>query len=267
MTMGNRENKKHNQKQLLLELLDNREEVLTTEEAAVALNVSESTVRRIFNELEEKGEVTRVYGGIIYPRDAQNEYWFDKLKSKRVEEKQRIGIAASKLINSGDTLFIDSGTTAQQVAIGLVSLLKKKNIENIQVFTNSMINVEILADYCNVSLLGGLYRKNRQDFSGYITDIVLDVISFDKSFIGADAVYVDIDGGGSASDAHTAQISRKVVGRTKTNYLIVDSTKFNKRSLIEYISMKHIDTIITDTGLSDEVAMAVINSGPRLIRA
>ena len=265
--MGNQEIKKNNQKQLVLEMLEASETVLTTTEAAKALNISESTVRRLFNELEEKGEVTRIYGGIKVAQETQNEYRFDKLKMKRVEEKQRIGAAASKLINSGDTLFIDSGTTAQQVAVGLARMLKRKEIENIQVFTNSMIIVEILADYCNISLLGGQYRKKRQDFSGYITDIVLDVISFDKSFIGADSIYVDIDGGGSASDAFTAQISRKVVARTKTNYLVVDSTKFNKRSLIEYINMQQIDTIITDTGLSDEIAASVVNAGPHLIRA
>jgi len=265
--MGNLDNKKNKQKLRVLEMLDNCENVLSTTEVAQNLNISESTVRRLFNELEEKGEVQRVYGGISLAYDMHSEYRFENLKMRYVEEKQRIGTAASKLVNNGDTLFIDGGTTAQQVAVGLSRLLRKKEVEGIQVFTNSMINVEILADYCDVSLLGGLYRKKRQDFCGYITDIVLDVISFDKSFIGADSIYVDIDGGVSASDTSTAQISRKVVGRTKENFVVADSTKFNKRSLIEYITMHQINAIITDTGLSDEIASRINTSGPKLIRA
>lgn len=239
---------------------------VTTENAANELGVSESTIRRLFNELEERGDVIRIYGGVTSANKEQIEYYFENLQMVHAEEKRRIGDRASQFVNSGDTLFIDSGTTAQQVALGLSKRLKSKEIGNIQVFTNSMINVEILADYCDVNLLGGLYRSKRKDFCGYITDVVLDVISFDKSFIGADAVFVDFDGGASATDIFTAQINKKVVSRTKENYVIADATKFNKRSLVQYVSMNQINTIITDTYFPDEMIESVEKLGPRLIR-
>ena len=264
--MSNQKSKRKRQEQFIIERLNLCEDVLSTIEVARTLNISESTARRLFNELEEKGSVVRVYGGIVNSDNNLNEYRFDKLQMQYVEEKQRIGKAASQLINDGDTLFIDSGTTAQQVAIGMARRLRRKELNNIRVFTNSMINVEILSDYCEVSLLGGMYRKNRKDFYGYITDIVLDVISFDKSFVGADSIYVGADGGASASDTYTAQISRKVVGKTAENYVVADCTKFNKRSLVEFINMKQMNTIITDVGLSDEVVNEGVSQGVKILR-
>lgn len=263
--MATQERKRIHQQHTVLDILGKRKSLSTTD-AANFLNVSESTIRRLFDELERNGDVIRIYGGIIPASRDQNEYTFENLKMKQADEKQRIGLAASQLVNNGETLFIDSGTTAQQMALSLAKRLKAEEVSNVHVFTNSMINVEVLADCCEVNLLGGLYRKNRQDFCGYITDIVLDVISFDKSFFGADAIFVSIDGGASASDIFTAQISRKVVGRTKENYIIADSTKFNTRSLIQFISMNQMHMIITDQYFPESMTDSVENVGPKLLR-
>ena len=256
--------KKSEQRQKIHNLLEKYDKV-TTEMAVTELGTSESTVRRLFCQMADDGEVNRVYGGIVAVRRESNEYHFENIRQKQRSEKYRIGEAASTLVRSGEIIFIDSGTTAQQFAACLAKRLKTGEIYGLKVFTNSLVNIETLSELCEVYVLGGMYRKNRQDFCGYITDIVLDTISFNKSFIGADGVFTEGKGGVCAADLYTSQINRLVIANTRENFAIIDSTKFNRRSLVKYCTLDEVNTFITDTKLPEETATIIRAKGPEVI--
>lgn len=263
--IGHLMQKKRNQKQVVRELLDKYGKV-STDVAVVNLNVSESTVRRLFNAMEQEGEAIRTYGGIVKVRTDPNEYLFEDFRKKQPDEKYRIGKIASSLVNDGDIVFMDSGTTVQQAAFFLSQRLRNNEVSGIKVFTNSMVIIETLADLCEVCVLGGMYRKNRQDFCGFITEIVIDSLSFDISFNGADGILVEKDGGVYASDQYTALMSRSAVGKCKKNYVLCDSTKFSKHSLVKYGTWSTISAIITDRMLDDGAKETLERQGIEVIR-
>lgn len=263
--MGSQARKKSHQKQVVLGILK-QDGIVKTNAVSELLNVSECTVRRLFDELEANGDVVRVYGGIKLVQNGHENYLFDKLQKLQLEQKVRIGKYASSLVETGDNIWIDSGTTAEQMAMSLLERLKHKEIANIQVFSNSQRNIEKLADYCEVNLVGGLFRKNRQDYCGYLTEIVLEAVSFKKSFLGADGISPHPDEGIMTMDAFTAKISNLVVNRSDKSYLMVDSTKLNRRSLMKFASIDQVSNVITDEE-ADEEGMALLQKvGARVIK-
>lgn len=264
--MSTRARKKTHQEEIVLNLL-NKRKFLKTTEAAEALNVSECTIRRLFDELEQKGDATRVYGGIKRKADETNEYRFENLQLIQSEQKHRIGMYASNLIKSGDVFFIDAGTTMQQMALALVERIRNHELQDIQVFTNSLRNLTILSDYCEVNLIGGMFRNGRQDFCGYLSTLLLDMISFEKCFLGADGISLNPNDGIMAIDVFTAKISQTVLQRANSVYLMADSSKFTKRSFIKYASLEDIYMIITDSNLPQTIEAEISAIGTQVVKA
>jgi len=256
--------KKAKQEETILTLLHKRKQLKTTE-AAQLLNVSECTVRRFFMDLEQRNEAIRIYGGIKLPPAKSEEYRFDNYQFHKSEQKRRIGQYASTLVHDGDILFIDSGTTMQQMTLCLAERLKAGELHNIQVFTNSLRNLQLLADICDVSLIGGLFRSQRQDFCGYVSEIVLEVVSFEKCFLSADGIYVNPGDGVMAMDIFTAKINQLVSHRAREVYLVADSSKFSRRSFIKYTSLDKVSMVISDSGLSAALAEEMSACGPKIV--
>lgn len=238
---------------------------LKTREVAEILNVSECTVRRFFEELEKRGEAVRVYGGIKLAGSKQGEYHFENLQLRQSEQKQRIGDYASTLVKSGDILYLDSGTTIQQMALALARRFEKNDLEDVQIFTNSLQNLTILSEYCDINLIGGHFRGKRKDFCGYLTEMVLEAVSFGKCFLGADGVGINSGDGIMATDVFTAKINQIVSKRSEEMYLLLDSTKFVRRSLIRYAALEDAQMIITDNSLAEEMRNLLITHAKKVI--
>lgn len=264
--MNAQTSKKSHQQEIILSLLK-RKKSLRTQEAARLLHVSECTVRRLFEELEQQGELIRVYGGANLAPGKGEPYFFENFQLFMTEQKERIGNYASSLVNSGDLIYLDSGTTIQQMAIALAGRLQRGELRDIQVFTNSLRNLNILADHCEINLIGGMFRSSRQDFCGYLSELVLERVSFPKCFMGADGVSVNPRDGVMATDAFTAKNSQQVVKRAGTVYLLADSSKCTRRSFINYASLSDVYILITDSGLSDALEQEIHAQGPMVVRS
>lgn len=241
-----------------------KKKYLKTCEAADMLNISECTVRRFFEELEKRGEVVRVYGGIKLPPNKQGDYHFENLQFRRSEQKRRIGEFAGSLVANGDIVFLDSGTTIQQMAFSLVERIKRTTLTDIQVFTNSLQNLMILSDYCDVNLIGGLFRSKRKDFCGYLSEMMLEVVSFEKCFLSADGISIDAGDGIMATDVFTAKINQIVTRRAGKVYLLADSTKFVRRSFIKYADVSDVCMIVSDSELAPDVQKTLHAFGPEI---
>jgi len=136
---------------------------MNTEEVMEMLNVSESTARRIFIRLESKGEVIRTIGGIQLAQENPMAYSFERINKQNLEQKIQIGVVGANLIESGDVVFFDSGTTTLQVCNALVRRINEELLSNVTFFTNSLANLNVLSSVCKVQLIGGQYRPQRRD--------------------------------------------------------------------------------------------------------
>ena len=141
---------------------------MTTGEGIRLLGVSESTIRRIFIKLQKEGEADRIFGGIKAVSE-EGRYRYKEIAVQNVAEKKEIGTAASRLVRDGEFLYLDSGTTTLEMSRALSKRLKKQEVNNLTVITNSVKNVDILAPFCGREIFqrqdGCIWKFKRIIFS------------------------------------------------------------------------------------------------------
>lgn len=263
--MGSLIKKKEFREDKLLSVLKAKKR-MDTSEVVELLQISESTARRFFNDLEKKGVLLRTYGGIQIAPDSDADYFYDDLLKHQSEQKKRIGEYACSLVEEGDILFLDSGTTLQHMAAALSQRLKDGTVKDIEIYTNSLVNLKILSQYCDVHVTGGLFRGKRQDFCGYLSEIVLQTIAFKKCFLGSDGISLAPAEGIMATDVFTSRVNEIVAGRSDKIYILADSTKFMRRSFIRYASLDAPELFISDTDLNDQQYSLFSAAGVQIVR-
>lgn len=221
---------------------------LSVSDIVSMLNISESTARRMFVNLEQKGLVIRKFGGIQKLPLHQHAYSYTELEQEMIDEKQRIGQYAATIVSDNDVIFISGGTTVLQMAIALEQKLHVKEITNITVLTSSLVNVEVLANSCKVILIGGEYRPERRDFAGFMSEKLIKTVSLNKCFLGVDGI--NVQDGLMSYDVETARIDELVISRSSLTTVLCDSTKFSKTSFVTLAPIQRANNIITDSGIS-----------------
>ena len=263
--MGSFHKKKELREDKLLGLLKSKKR-MDTKEVVELLQISESTARRFFDDLEKKGVLIRTYGGIQIAPESDADYFYEDLMTHQAEQKMRIGEYACSMVENGDILFLDSGTTLQHMAAALSQRFREGTVNEIEIYTNSLVNLKILSQYCDVHLIGGLFRSKRQDFCGYLSEIVLQTIAFKKCFLGSDGISLAPAEGIMATDVFTARVNEIVAGRSDKIYILADSTKFMRRSFIRYACPDVPDLFISDTDLSEQQYSLFSAGGIRIVR-
>ena len=225
---------------------------LSLRDAMELLDVSESTARRIFSRMEEDGLVIRTHGGIQKPGHTFTGYSFDTGREENIEKKQAIGREAVKLVDDGDVIFCDSGTTIQCMCAELAGRLRREKI-SVSIYTNSLANLDILSGVTEVTLIGGKFRRNRRDFCGYLAEEVVSKVHFSKVFVGADGCSGEKVF--TTTDMETARMNQIVLENTDHAFMLTDSSKFFKVSHVLYAPAKQFDTVITDEGIDPGILM------------
>jgi DeoR/GlpR family transcriptional regulator of sugar metabolism len=254
--------KRESRKAKVLEVLSEQPEV-TVEDASKLLHVSDATVRRLFSELQEAGKIIRTHGGARLIPDLGTAYSYAVSATRRKNEKKAVGRGAAGMVNSGDRLFLDSGSTVFRFAESLHDRLKAGELTDIHVITNSVILIELLAEVCRVLLLGGEFRPERRDVCGPVTEKTLFDYHVDKAFFGADAVN---SRGLMTTDSRTARIVEIVLERSGQAFVLADSEKFGRFSYVRYGGLGDVTGIITDAGFSEEDAERYNAAGANIIR-
>lgn len=235
---------------LLKEL--NARKVLSLDSAMQLLHVSESTVRRLFASMEDKGICVRNSGSIkLLNNDFTNIYVYEHMESTNVLEKAIIAEKALSYIKSGDILFLDAGTTLARLSMAIMQAIQEKRLSNITIFTNSLINFNLLKGHCVVNLMGGEYRENRKDFHGALVDMVIKNVCFSKCFIGTDGY--SKGKGFIAADFISARILKSVIESSQLCYILADTNKFGKTSGMRFAENEDVTAVITNdpNGLED----------------
>ncbi|MEA4823859.1 MAG: DeoR/GlpR family DNA-binding transcription regulator [Clostridiaceae bacterium] len=256
--MGREERKKQ-----LYEALIERSR-LELSDAMTLLGVSESTARRLFDELEAEHRAIRVHGGIRLVRDFMSEYCFEWTAATAAREKESIARAACTLVEEGDVLYCDSGTTLHAFCRALASRIESENL-HVSIFTNSLANLEALSPHTQVTLIGGRYRPNRQDFCGFLAENALSSLGYTRAFLGTDGVLP----GQSfmTTDFETARLNQLAVEHAEETIVLCDAQKLRRRSMIAYASMDKVSRVVTDLFASDEEVTLLMRAGITVVRA
>jgi DeoR family transcriptional regulator, aga operon transcriptional repressor len=234
-------------RQHILSLIQSQGRVLVGE-LSRNLNISQITIRKDLEYLQSKGLVQRTHGGAL--RIQSSALLDPTLKEKQKQhsqEKQRIAVAAAKMVEEGQCVMLDSGTTTTAVAHEL------KRFSQLTVITNAVnIAAELTSTNLEVILIGGSLRKNSFSLVGPLAEDVLQEIHADILFLGVDGF--DPEVGLTTPNFLESRVNRAMVKAARRAVAVCDSTKFNRRSLSRIVPPSAIHCVITDKNLSPETA-------------
>jgi len=232
---------------LILNMLHDEDRV-SVSNLVDSFGVSEVSIRKDLAVLEERQLLVRVKGGAINMHQFGD---FDDLsishkQTMHAREKQLIGRKAASMINDGETIILDSGTTAMQIA---------KNLDqnkNLTIITNAMDIAMVLNNYekFNVIVLGGNLRHSSCSTVGMFAEYGLKNLYCDKLFLGVDSV--SIKNGISTPSIEEASLNQAMITNAKEVIAIFDSSKVGRRTFAHIAALNKIHTVITDNHIDEE---------------
>lgn len=243
---------------LILEKLDSKGQVAVIS-LSQELGVSEVTIRNDLTRLEQKNMLIRARGGAIKVDRVGIDFTLSDKKKQHFEEKLRIGKAAATLIESGDTIILDSGTTTMEIAKNL------SNLESLTVITNALNIANKLAEHEKVNIIvpGGFLRKNSLSLIGTTAEESFKNFFCDKLFIAVDGL--DTTHGLSTPNVEEAHLNRVMISISKQVIVVTDSSKFHKRSFAFIAPLSAVDVVITDAGIPPEDHKKLETAGIKVI--
>lgn len=225
----------------------NEDSSVNVTELSKEFGVSEVTIRKDLRILRERKLLIRVHGGAIKRSVSQNEAEEDRnftFKSMvNAREKAAIGRAAAAHIKNGDTILVDSGTTALEVVKNL------QKFTDLTIITNSAYAMFEAVKYkrFKVILLGGAVREPSCSTVGPLAESNLKLFYCDKLFLGVDSF--SVEAGLSTPSVEEASTNQVMISRAREVFAVFDSSKLNKRALAFIANPDKITTVITDNHL------------------
>ncbi|KQS26812.1 DeoR/GlpR family DNA-binding transcription regulator [Dyadobacter sp. Leaf189] len=227
---------------------------LSVFELADKMAASPATIRRDLHEITEQGLLVRTHGGAMKPDNAVITGFSDK-KVQRHEDKERIAQEAATLVDDGDTIFMDCGSTVFQMC----THLKKK--ANIHVITNSLPVLAELIDVpsIRINLIGGELDKKRRAVHGQKAIEHIHGYHAAKCFIGVDGI--SAENGLTAHSEHESGITSAYLQNASQAILLCDSSKIGRDSYIKFAKLSAISCLITDGGIEEQTKKALKAKG------
>lgn len=233
--------------------------VIRVEALCRQLGVSPATVRRDLDQLEKSGAIRRVHGGAVSVESRLDEPLFDNKTSIAAKEKHRIASAALDFIATGDTIYLDGGSTVLELA----RLLRERT--NITVVTNSLRAASELAGRGpRLIVIGGELRRLSQTVVGPMTRLVLQELHLDKAFMGT--IGVSLKEGMTTTDPGEAFTKECVMNQAQQVILLADSSKAGKVSFARAGKLDRVNVLITDKGVDKQFAAELNKQGIKLIK-
>ncbi|KAB2706565.1 MULTISPECIES: DeoR/GlpR family DNA-binding transcription regulator [Brucella/Ochrobactrum group] len=237
--------------------------VITIQDLVELTEASEATLRRDIASLHMQGRIKRVRGGAeaIHPPQFGNLAGrpFKVSETENTDRKRAIAREAVALCEEGDSIIINGGSTTFQ----MVHYLAPRRL---QVLTNSFAIAEHLLRQSKSTVIvpgGAIYRDQSLILSPFDNDVIRNFYGR-RMFMGCQGISPL---GVMESDALIIQSEQKLMGQADELVLMVDSTKFTRRSSLILCPLDRVSTLITDDGISDDARRMVENAGIRLIVA
>ena len=230
------------------------------------LDVSQSTIRRDIEQLEQSGLVQRTHGGVIWVGEKHNgsggggssrPYAFDQRLGYKPDAKQQIARAARRLVQPGQTVILDGGTTTFYLARELLG-------QPMQIVTNSLpiANLFLNDDHVELVLTGGQMYPRYGVLLGPVVESFFHNIHASTLFLGAAGVHA---GGVYNQNLLLVQAEQQMMKQVQQVVLVADSSKFGQQALATLCSLDEVDIVVSDAALGEEHRRMVRGAGCELI--
>lgn len=224
----------------ILKMLASDGKVLVAD-LAKEFDVTEETIRRDLEKLDNDGLAKKTYGGAVKLDNFNIDIPFHVRKQTNVENKEYIASLIANMISDGDYIMLDSSTTALCV---IKRILNKKNITLI---TNS---IEILIELCNkhdwnILSTGGALKEGGLSLVGYQAQKMISGFHVDLAICSCKGI--DEQNGITDSNERDTEIKKAFFASANKKILAVDSSKFDKASFVKVCSLSDVDMVVTDT--------------------
>jgi DeoR family transcriptional regulator, fructose operon transcriptional repressor len=225
----------------------------TLDELVRGLAVSESTIRRDLEALDIAGSVKRTHGGAICTGDVRSMPAFDERTGTAAPEKRAIGLAAAALIEDGDTVLLDGGTTTLEVARALVG-------RRVQVVTNSLPIAQLLASnpQTELILIGGYVYPRTGVALGPLAIATMATIRVRLAVLGAGGIMPE---GIYNSNSLLVETERQMMSCGQEIMIVADHTKFGRLALARLCSLQEVNQFVIDSGVSQESRALIERTG------
>ena len=236
-----------------------REKICSIESLLNEFDVSVSTIHRDLNVLEREGRISKFHGRVTIKED---DYSIESRMRVNIDLKQRIAGKALSFIESGDCLFFDDSTTVYQLARALC----ESNIRNVTVVSNGTRLLDLFLKTKNIDFFstGGKLNDNFDNFIGPQALRTIEDFNGSKYFFSTS--YISVEGG--VSDLFSPDemaIKTKMFEKSRETFLLADSTKFGKTSVVKLFDVNGIDHIISDSALHPDQRRRFEEAGIGLI--
>ena len=236
----------HERRQSLLDIL-RKQPGLRVLELAIALDVSEGTVRNDLNALEQQGVLMRVHGGaVLNQQDQFQNTSFLRRYQQNAAAKRAIACEAAVLVNDNDSILLDASSTAYYLAQAL------SERRRLRVMTNGFEVARELAQNSSntVVLIGGVVNNESSSVTGLLSERIIEELHIQKAFLSCSGF--SLERGMTEVLLAEAQIKRKAIESSQQLFALVDSSKFGKEDLTSFARPQRITRLFTDKGLSSE---------------
>lgn len=237
-----------------------RKGILSVAELARLVGSSEMTIRRDLSLMDARGLLRRTHGGAV-ALTAPPDVPLRRRERLQLQAKAAIGRAATALVEPGETILLDAGTTVMAVSHAL------GGIRNLTVVTNS---VQVLTELWNrpglrVLVLGGAPRPGSGAITGPLAEKALEEIRVDRAFLGTTGITPRWEV--SNSDLELAALQRRILSVAGESYVLADNTKFGRTGLAIVAPVRAFTAVLTDVRCSPSLLTQLRKQGGRVIVA
>jgi DeoR family transcriptional regulator of aga operon len=221
-------------------------------ELARRFRVSEVTIRSDLAALADVGALVRIHGGALPPGDGE-ELPITVKQTLHHAEKVRIAAAAAALVQEGETIILDSGTTTAEIARQVRGL----KLRSLNVITNALNIAVLLANAHHVNLIipGGVLRRKSWSLSGPQAEQALRELQADRLFLGVDSLDPEI--GLMTPYVLEARMNAMMIRIARQIVAVTDSSKLLRRNLSVIAPVEQVHLLITDRGAAPDAVAAI----------
>lgn len=218
---------------------------VTMDELCNQFGISINTARTDVADLVEKGVAKKIYGGVC-SNQTSNLITFDKRASHMLNIKKLISKYAATLIEDGDVIFIDSGTTTMSIVDYL------DDLNDVTIITHNLNTIIKAVHKQNLTIISlpGVFDRQTNSFADASTCKALEKYNIHKAFMGTASITKK--GKATNNSFFEVQVKKAVLQHSEKKYLLVDSSKFGKLGLMSYCGIEEMDMIITNEIVDDE---------------
>ncbi|WP_147532218.1 DeoR/GlpR family DNA-binding transcription regulator [Bacillus marasmi] len=214
--------------QLILKILKEKN-TIKIQELVELTNSSESTIRRDLTQLEEEKYLKRIHGGAQRLQGKLQEMSMTEKSSKNLQTKKLIAQYAANLVEEGDCIYLDAGSTT----IEMISYLPK----NIVVVTNGLMHVgQLMEKDIELFLIGGQAKKKTGALIGRGALLSLEQYRFDKCFLGVNGIHSQY--GYTTPDQEEAMVKQKALELSREAFVVADDSKFSEIAFAKIADLK-----------------------------